>query len=391
MDHQIANPLWHACLLLSYWPGEGQKIEVKNAWGFYAAPSSDTTSRFFKLKQALKIPYDLQGNHGVLKEEELRFLDLGYGLQGMTFEISLEQFFKLKKICKEIIDRQDDVFTEVKERLTTLSHTPNSLEIYEEEKRLAIAEHRPPRLEPFEFKLPLNHSFTCKGMAIKLLKEIGIEPEHLDYLTHHNSSNAFPRYSGRLEPIFFHSEGIRNKHISERTGTTRFFRKWQDKGTKLFWTLPPQFLVSHSEELKSLLSLSKDQIQSSKLIVSQLQKLEHMIVNLNLTEINETNRSRLLQRICELYQSFATVSSKQNEDEPEQKIQDCKDFLNNLYFAMNDEWEDEDEIEGIAAKFPNKVQNKICQLLGRPYAKKIDSSNLTQNEKPLPRGNMILA
>jgi len=377
MDGQLANPFWHACLILSYWPGEGQKIEVKNAWGFYAASMSSPDSMVGKVKRKMGLGFDFQGNHGLLKKEEMRFLDLGYGLRGVTFDISLEQFLQLKQKCNNILVMQDLAIAEAKQRLSSETREPNSIEIFQEEKRQASLEHRSPRLQPFDFQLSLGmggglslgNSHTCKTMAIKLLLDIGIAQEHLDGLTQYNTSLALPRMSGQQEMFFLHSTGPRQKHESQRTGKVSFFRTWQDKGTQLFWSLPPQLLITKSAILKNMLTLPGKYVDPVKKILRKLQEIETTVVNTKLTDENESYRLRLINRICDLYNAFAVISSKLSEGEIEEKIAVANHFFNSIYFAINDEWEDSREVETIAAKIPEDDQQKICKILGRSMAK----------------------
>ena len=50
--------------------------------------------------------------------------------------------------------------------------------------------------------------------------------------------------------------------------------------------------------------------------------------------------------------------------------------MNNIYFAINDDWNDPKEIETIAAKFPLDVQVEICKILNRSIAKDASTPSL---------------
>lgn len=376
MDGELANPFWHASLLLSYWPGEGSKIQVTNAWGFYGAPMSNAPGSWLaRLKKKIRFEIDFQGSHGVFKVEEMRYLDQGRGLLGMTFEISLDQFARLKIICREKIAVQEQAIAELKQRLASGEKAPSSYAIFQEEKRLAQEAGRKPRLEPFDFhvslgmycSISLNNSHTCKGKAISLLREIGIAEAQLDKLTLHNSSTAIPRSSGQLEPVFLHSTGPEHQHTS-RAGKISFFRQWEDREDKLFWTLPPQLLATESRELSGLTSLPRAEVNAVRKLIAKLQKIEHEVMNIRLNGEDETMRLRLRDYIRGLYEGFAVVNTQYQSAWKECRTE-AESFLNCLYFAIVDEWDDDSEIETVAGRFPASLQEKICQILGRPLVK----------------------
>ncbi len=377
MDSKLANPLWHACLIVSYWPGEGHKIGVKNAWGFYAAPMSKPGSVVGKLKKMVGLGFDFQGNHGVMKNEELRYLDLGYGLRGVTFEISLEQFLQLKKSCNNIIAVEQQAIAEAKQNLASQGKEPSSYEIYQEEKRQACAQQRPPRLKPFDLRLSLdptwgvslNASHTCKTTAIDLLAEIGIAQTELDKLTYENSSMALPRISGRQEIFFLHSVGPRHKHVSERTGKVTFFRSWEDKQANLYWSLPPQMLVTESQKLLDMFMLPSHTIEPVKKILSQLQQVENIIANACLAQEHEADRQRLIKYINDLYNVFAVINSAWDENKLAEKIVEANTFLENIYYAIYEGWDDASELESVVVVLPDEDQARICKTLGYAFVK----------------------
>lgn len=374
MDHTIANPFWHAFLMLSYWPGKGEKIQVTNAWGFYAASTTTPDSIWRSLKRKAGLDIDLQGNHGLLKLEELRYLDLGYGLKGLTFEISFEQFCKAKSICKKILVNQQLAIKEMTERLSVDGSFPNSKEIYEEEKRCADRERRPIRLRPFEFKLcldanglSLNNSFSCKSMAIDILRQIDIEEKYLDMLTEQGSSTAIPRNSGYLESIYLHSCGPTRQYISQRTNKFTLFRTWDDKAVKLYWSLPPQLVINASSAVDFLFAYSDRMEEKIKKLVKQIHAIERLALNLKIpSESGEKARLNFIRHLSILYDKFAVICDD-SEKKLIEKIKLIESFFEDIYLAITDEWDDEEEVASVVTIFPHDKQEELCKILNRPF------------------------
>lgn len=374
MDHTIANPFWHAFIMLSYWPGEGAKIQVTNAWGFYAAPTTTPDSIWRSLKRKAGLDIDLQGNHGLLKIEELRYLDLGYGLRGLTFEISFEQFCTIKALCKKILANQESAIKEMTERLSKGDSVPNSKEIYEEEKRCAERERRPIRLKPFEFKLcldanglSLNNSYSCKSMAIDILRQVDIEDKYLSMLTEQGGSTAIPRNSGYLESIYLHSCGPVRQHVSQRTNKFTVFRTWDDKTVKLYWSLPPQLVINASSAVDFLFSYSNQIEEKIKKLVKQIHAIERLALNLKIpNESGEKARLHFIRQLGILYDKFAVICDA-SERQLIEKIRVVESFFEDIYFAITDEWDDEEEVVSVVALFPRDKQEELCSILNRSF------------------------
>src|SRR5690349_653229 len=102
-----ANPFWHTCFLLSRLDEGSKKLEVVDNYGFYGLPSTNKTSLLRKLKIKLGLDVDLNGNHGMLRHEEVRFMDLGCGLHGVTFELTEAKFNELQARCKKMVADQE--------------------------------------------------------------------------------------------------------------------------------------------------------------------------------------------------------------------------------------------------------------------------------------------
>lgn len=387
MDNQLANPLWHACLILSYWPGPGHKVEVINAWGFYAAPMANPNSFASRNKRRMGVAFDFKNNYGHLKIEEMRFLDLGYGLKGKTFAITFDQFMQLKNKCRYTMVQEDQAIAEAEASLLKqykekgLNIKPNSSDILHEEERLALERGVPSRLQRFELKVSLQLGFctkltmknsnTCKTRAVSLLQDIGIDQQQLNELIHiqelplFEKSMALPKYSGPMETIILHSTGPRKKHESARTGKCTQYREW-GKGTKLFWSQLPQLIVADSPKEIEDLIFSKDLASSIKKIIEKLQRLEHVIVNTTCNKELEAQRSALIVNICDLYTKFADIYSKTPVSLIDERIANAESFLkyvgeatnrlavSNKTYPYND----------VLASLSGEEQNKICDMLG---------------------------
>lgn len=109
-DQEVgSNPLWHSCLLLSKMDETSKLLEVVDNWGFYGLPTTNRNNSWLdQLKIKMGLDVDLIGNHGMLRHEELRFLDQGYGLRGVTFELTKDDFELLQKsVCRwQLIRKQ---------------------------------------------------------------------------------------------------------------------------------------------------------------------------------------------------------------------------------------------------------------------------------------------
>jgi len=369
MDQQLANPLWHACLVLSYWPGPGEKIEVTNSWGFYAAPMANPNSNINKIKKKLGFVFDFKGNYGHLMKEEVRFLDLGYGLCGVTFEISLEQFMDLKKRCADRMAIENQAIQEAKERLLKKGVVPTSIDIFHEEQRCALQENRKSRLGEFGFNYSIKNGFqdsnTCKTGALQLLREIGIDKEKLDNLIPSSRYVAFPRVGGgQLEQFHLHSTGPLQKHTSNRTGKVNFFRAWENKGTKVYWTLPPQNIISAEPEVIAYFSIPAEYASRSKKSIRQLQGIEHEIRNANLPAELDAQRLQMAQQICDLYEAFSRINSTTKTDAIEARVIAAERFLDSLYVMINDL---EVNNNAVATQLPVDVKKKICEIMGQHF------------------------
>ncbi|MGQ3888142.1 hypothetical protein ACQUW5_03795 [Legionella sp. CNM-1927-20] len=372
-----SNPFWHSCLLLSQWEEDKGKIEVVEQWGFYGLPTTMPNSLLKKVKISLGLDVDLNGNHGMLRPEELRTLDLGCGLHGATFELTEEKFRLLQQRCKTMVDDQEQAISEVmsQQGLATKAKKDTriypyenwSTQIYQFEQAKAQEQQRESRLKPFELNLSLTFwgpslkgSYTCKTQALSLLKGI-LTDQQLSRLTENDKHPTIPRFSGPLERIFLHSTGPLRQH-TKRSGKKVYYRALEDANVKLYWTLPPQEMEALSKETNLPLQVSKDYSDEAKIVIRRLQRLEWLFRNAILPRPYQSYRDHLIEQICDYYEAFARINTIQSppikknswlnyfsylgsvprntgERELLKQVHKAKMLFNSIYMAVVDQWQ----------------------------------------------------
>ncbi|MBI2786550.1 MAG: hypothetical protein HYX60_09730, partial [Legionella longbeachae] len=376
-DHTVGgNPAWHGSFFLSQLDKDKKLLEVVDTWGFYGVTTTtDPNSCSGKLKTKYALNVDFSGNHGMYIHEEVRFMDLGHGLHGYTFELTQEQFEKLQKKCTDEVLGQESAIKEYvsthplkidpKRKVRIYKEEAYSKEIFEEEQSNAIKEKRSPRLKPFNFISwgtfgpTLKDTHTCKTGAIDLLEGILTEKQLAPF-----KDTFIPRFIPGLEPVFLHSTGPLRTH-TRNSGKTVFYRdKNKDEDVKLYWSLPPQRFDALSKETKDLLTVDEEYIQESKSVVSKLQGLEWLIRNATLPDNYKDYKNDLIQRIIDYYRAFSIIEPhtepkisgiygftlslfsaprSKNERIIQNKIKQAKMLFNSLYMAIVDGWNINDE------------------------------------------------
>ncbi|KTC86875.1 hypothetical protein [Legionella brunensis] len=434
LDQQVgSNPFWHSCLLLSRLDEPEGKMEITDQWGFYGVPTTGSRDSFLgKLKIKVGLDLDLQGNHGMLRHEEVRFLDAGCGLHGQTFELTEDKFKLLQQKCADMATNQEKAIREIVEPLALKGKPPEETRIYPHEqfsthiftleKIRAQQEGRLPRLKPFELNLSmsfwgpnLNQSHTCKSQVLSLLDGILTE-EQINRLTENGKHKAVPRYSGSMESIFLHSSGPLSTH-KKHSGQEVYYRDGNNPDVKLYWTLPPQEVEFLSEDTRNLLKLPEEYCAEVKSVVSKLQRLEWLFINAELSPCYEDYRKNLIARIREHYEAFANVTPKKaqskisgwlgyawsllsiprdlDEESLLQKVRKAKILLNSLYMAVVDNFEIDlnltselqdngsateetyyNPLEAVAAYLKTEDKQQLCSLLGRSY---LEPETTTEN------------
>ncbi|KTD04025.1 hypothetical protein [Fluoribacter gormanii] len=418
-DHTVGgNPFWHGSFFLSMLDENKQLLEVVETWGFYGVTSTgDKSSWLEQFKNKYHLDVDFQGNHGMLINEEVRFMDLGHGLHGYTFELAQDEFELLQKRCANAVAEQEAAIKEVvgdgqhfktdpEKKGRVYQEEAYSRQIFEIEQIKAKIEGRPSRLKPFDFHLSfglsgpsLKNSNTCKTRAVSLLEGILTEEQLAPF-----KNSSLPRLIPGLEPILLHSEGPLHIH-KKSSGKEVFYRdKKQDKEVKLYWSVPPQRFDQLSADTESLFKIDEEYRDEVKYIVSQLQRLEWLIRNASLPEKYKEYQNDLIQRIVSCYKAFAIIEPKndskisgwqgsilgffsvprsQEEKKLQDKIHQAKMLLNALYMAIVDGWsiydeypsetttnvnaEDYNLLEALVSYLSTEDKESLCKILGRPY------------------------
>ncbi|WP_304602524.1 hypothetical protein [Legionella bononiensis] len=367
-----ANPLWHSCILLSRMDEETKQLEVVDNWGFYGLPTTKRDNSWTnQLKVKIGLDVDLVGNHGMLRREEIRYLDLGRGLHGTTFELTQEQFEHLQNKCLEMVEQQESAIKEIVEPLKIVGKPPKetriypyeqySPDIYKWEKIRAAQDQREPRLKPFEVRVSwgwtgpsLADSRTCKTQSLALLKHV-LSDEQITRLTDGGKHPTVPRYSGPMETIYLHSTGPLRQH-EKKSGDKVFYRDSKDPGVRLYWTVPPQEVEALSPDTIKILSIDKEYCPKVKSVVRKLQQLEWLLRNAKVPEEFQKNQDALINQVIAHYKSFSKIKPK--EDKPsvtgvqgffysllslprsraeqrlQEKIKNAENLFNGLYMAL---------------------------------------------------------
>lgn len=236
-----SNLFWHACFLISKQENADSPLEVIRSVGFYPSKSTSKNPAIRFLKFILGFKEDLQNTHGVLKEEEIRYLDKK-GLWGINFDLDKNSFNRVEKIVEE-------KFTVEKEAIehwnSKLGKNANGCTRLAAEINEAKLENREPRLSPFHITMSLNadgldtsKSSTCKNYVLNILKKAEIINDKTEQQILGSKSNyAFPRGSKGLRPIQLTSVGPAIKNSKEK-----LYRDWGYR-LKLSFNIEPKTVV----------------------------------------------------------------------------------------------------------------------------------------------------
>ncbi len=333
-----SNPLWHASIILSTKDAETSPILVNDAIGLYAQPSSTTNPLIKGLKHIFGVKFDLQDSHGVLKREDMRYLD-GNGLHGVTFEATAEQFAQLKSICEQRMALEKEAILELNAELHQHGITANGHTRFIKENALAALQQREPRLHPFHFTVDINSngfdssgSYTCKTYALNLLVQSGIiSEERRDIIAGNMALHALPRFSQKLRPLRLVSTGEPKAHISS-TGKIYYNREW-DNRNKLFWATVPHTLDTELNKYEIQATLNQHQL--IKNMLTRVRELEMTLLK-RLNELDgahhhKRRHGRLLEqltRVRSLYEKFSVASENQLPNCLSEKLWHAETTLN---------------------------------------------------------------
>ena len=297
------NVFGHSFLLLSEQKVENGPIEIIDAIGFYSQPSTTTRPSHKRVKALLGIPMDLQDGHGELKQEEMRYLD-GNGLQGLSFEVSEEQFQRINVLYKTQMDNEKKAILELNKQLETAesnrlkasysqSDLTNSLTLkkLENESKLAangftryqleIQNNPNPRLQRFHVAMEVTargwfdsrNSHNCKHMALELLiaAEIIDKAKALSIIGN-KAGAGFPRASQLVEPLRLVSTGATILDESEKAKKANkiyYNRTWENKNP-LFWATKP--VLDHASS--KALAENTTAYEQTKSILTKTREIE---------------------------------------------------------------------------------------------------------------------
>lgn len=360
MDSSLANIAGHAFLAVLRWNGLGHKIQVEKAWGYYGAPQSGPDSPIGAFKAWMKLGYDFTNSFGELQEEKLRFLDVGTGIKGKVFAIDDDQYQKLLTIINQRLLDQREAIEEISNELKQKHIKVNSKAIFKEELK-----RKKPRLKRFDLKvslgwpiLNLNSAQTCKTLLIEILEEIGIPKAELSSLT--ASSQAIPRFSGKLDDIVLHSIGKINRYESANKPVS-FFRQWKDDA-KLYCSFPLQNVVGATSNVKSFFYVKPNVAEISKKYLAQLQAIEKIVQATEVDEKYLKYKNNYLARLREVADAFAIVRAGTDYNE----LNDAANyFLSASYFVVCDPKNNFDEPEYFVGILPYDVREQICAAMGK--------------------------
>lgn len=356
------NPFWHGSVLLSRMDETTKQLEVVDTWSFYGIPSNgDKKSWTGWLKSQLGLNIDLQGNHGWITHEEVRFMDKGHGLHGDTFEVTEDTFNQVQKEWERRVTAQEAAVNEALANVdpSTLSakdakRYPGdkfSHAIFQIEQNKAKIEQREPRLHPFDINvsvcrtgLSFKDTHNCHTETLDILSNF-LPAEHLGAY----KKSVFPRFvSGSMEELRLHSVGPFETHTKSASvkeqnyfrklmnnGLGRFgfynvkpaatqakapemkiqYRSKDTPGVKLYWTVPPQkFTALPGSKAKELFALDKEYIDEVYTIVNKLQRLEWLLRNAVAPEQYNECRENLIQQVIEGYKVFSIIEPKEKTE-----------------------------------------------------------------------------
>lgn len=424
------NPAWHGAFILSKLNEEKKLVEVFDTWGFYGVPATGDRNHWFtRLKRSLGLDVDFFGNHGWLVHEEVRYMDLGHGLHGYSYELSEEQFNQLQTEClKRVADQEAAVHDAVQKKgfkktsTAKIRHYPQeefSREIFQIEREDAQNNHRESRLKPFDlalsragFRPSLKGSHTCKSEALEILATVLSAEQLAPYRT-----STFPRFvSGNMEDILLHSEGEVVEHL-KASKERIYFRARTTPGVKLIWSVPPQKIDALPDSnTQANFAVDPEYSLEVKAIVSKLQRLDWLLRNAQVPEQYQEYQHRLVERVVACYCAFEVIEPETKTSKvsglsgfayslfswPKNKeqanlmtrINAAKDLFNSLYMAIVSGWEIDDALlperailptmpvnkgndeelhpaenalEALAAYLGVDTQKKLCKIIGRTY------------------------
>lgn len=318
------NVFWHSFLMLSEQEEDNGPIKVIDAVGFNSQPSTTTHPVHKTIKSAIGIKVDLQGGHGILEKEQIRYLNKG-GLHGVTFQISLDQRKELKRLYEKQMSDEVEAIKDLNSELEAQGQKPDGPKRFQlDQSKLEPLR----RLRPFLITMDLTKngfnstkSHDCKHNALRLLFEAGIiTPEIRKEIIGANSTNVFPRSSQKVERLRLVSTG---NPIKEKG---RFYnRTWENN--ELFWATDPVLYGAPSERLAKNLAEYKQ-------INSTLLKVHEIEITLRKTLDEYGNIASLKRELTHVQELYTLLRHNNNDDSLNNKLATAEKVINSAHLSL---------------------------------------------------------
>lgn len=384
-----SNPYRHSFFILSRLQAGAASMKVFDTWGFTAVPSraAPNSLRTYIKKDLLRFNYDMYGNHGILCHEQYRYLDVGDGLHGKSFEISQENCQKLQEKCSAMVADQNAAIAQavkdlnlqpkLSENTKVYEYEDHSQEIYNHEINLARKEQRLPRLRHFEFPLFSvlgSGTNTCKTQIVHLFDDI-LAPQQIARITNNGMTTSFPLFSGITESIHLYSTGPLSTHV-KASGATVHFRDNYTNEIGLDWTIPPTLIETFDEKTKHDLHIDPVYVNDFKKFAKTLQALYWFFLNTPIANAKQEVIDDIQAKISGLFKlSITTKNMVDNQqtrcmhhffrsskvipmqNRPE-AITNIEDFFNTIY----------ETAQSPESLLSEEAKIELCKILGRPYS-----------------------
>lgn len=351
------NSAWHACIALARKDENGEK-EVTQTLGYYAVPGLNFIENI--------IGFDMRDNHGVFKQERSRYFDVADAMYVKEYDLTKELYDEALKRCQMRISEQAQAISEhatvlklvPKAKFRHYPYEDSSLAIFELEKERSKTLNLPMRLRPFQFTPP-NLS-NCKFQSLDILDGI-IPAEEIKRLE--GVSRTIPRWSGKLDRMFFHAEGPLHPHNKKSEKRCFFFNKKNTGG----------FVYSRESKDSRLWLITCPQ---SDKIIDLIQRLRQAEKLLEHPDHFHPKQAELLKYIKEHYRSLSSSKLSSVTDLFKiDHVENAKSLLDTLHTAAIGEY-DSDGINPYAKVdlpffvVPNlspEKKKELCSILGKPY------------------------
>jgi signal recognition particle subunit SEC65 len=368
-----SNPFGHTFLALSQEDPISKKLQVLETWGFYGVPPTAKDSSLlgylqygvFKIVSLFGVETDVYGNHGILTNEKIRQIDMGRGIDAISFELPKDKYAKLSERCAGEVEGQYAAINEAakalelkatpanaKKRYPQHNYEASAYQIFQYESKKAADEKRESRLHEFALALTPNAN-SCKVRILEILDGILDSPQ-IKNLT--GWCATCPRSGASTENVYWHSTGPISHEFKKADGEVVHHRKFEDKDVKLFWTLPPQLMETLSPDTKSDYVIDSPQCKKIKDVVKKLQAIELVFRNAVLDQKDQVKREEAIEKVVGLYQSFSTIPVKI------ENLKTARTFLQDIYNAIIC-----DQFNHMYFPASEMLKKKCCAALGEAY------------------------